>query len=399
MENKEVDDLLRKLFEPDSSLTGLFNNRLEQLDISKRAALDIIGIPYRTLNGILEGTQRTLDYTNLIKLANFLNISKEEVFSLYTNQLNVNYSIESNNPDKVKFIKENFDLAALKKAGFINSISDYRDIEFKITRYFGFKSIFEYKRPSNKPAFSAGKVMPKDNLTRDLWNAATEDFFKELENPNDYDKQALIDYFPEIRWHSTNVEYGMINVIRELYKCGVSVAYQSSLSNLHLRGATLPINNKPCVVITDYKGFYPTLWFALIHELFHVLFDWEEIKNNRYHLSQKESDQLSIIQKEKEADDFAREYLFSKDKSNSVRAYLNDRDAIVKVASTHDVHPSFIYVFNAHDVGKNNRYYWAKAQQENPDITDLIKKLENPWNDPKPLREHVNDLRHKIYES
>ncbi len=396
----DVDNLLNELFKPSSppakTLKELFNDRVRQLQITPTNVLDILKIPYRTLNGILNGSQKVVDFTNLIKIADFLQIPREQVIQLYLGELEKNFPNETKSSAKtIEFIKDNFDLVALKKAGFIKSINDYEQIESNIKKFFGLKSIFDYKKPKGDVALSAGLVKPRNDLSRSMWIKAASSVFEELNNPYEFNRKMLIEYFPEIRWHSMSVEYGLQNIIKGLFKIGVTVIYQSSLPSLHLRGATFSVNDKPCIVITDYKGFYPTLWFALIHELFHVLFDWEEIKNNSYHLSDKDNEQLSVIEKEKEANNFAREYLFSKEKLNTVRSHLFNSEFVREFAETNHVHPSFVYVFNAYELGDSHS--WSKAKKLNPDIENLKAPLENPWDNPMSIPDFANSIRHNYY--
>lgn len=395
--SNNISDLLKDIFQPSHTLRDLFSQRIEEINLSPTAALDIVNMPYRTLNGILDGTQKTIDYTNLVKLADFLQVSTDEVFSLYSKTLKKNFEIESPfSPEKIKFIKENFDLSVLKKSGFIDDISEYEEIERKINLLLDLKTIYEYSKPKAEAAFSSGKIKPKNELTRNFWVNTAKQVFEEIDNPYEYDQQGLIDYFPEIRWHSTSVELGLRNVIKSLYKLGVTVIYQESLPSLHLRGATFIINDKPCVVLTDYRGFYATLWFALVHELFHVIFDWDEIRNNKYHVSDEKSDVLSVVEKENEANDFARTYLFSHEKTKDISSNIHNKEYVELYAKRNHVHSSFIYLFYAYDLG-NNRGAWARAKKANPDIDNLIKPLTNSWSNPRPIREYVNTIRNRYY--
>ncbi len=142
----DVDNLLNELFKPSSppakTLKELFNDRVRQLQITPTNVLDILKIPYRTLNGILNGSQKVVDFTNLIKIADFLQIPREQVIQLYLGELEKNFPNETKSSAKtIEFIKDNFDLVALKKAGFIKSINDYEQIESNIKKFFGLKSI------------------------------------------------------------------------------------------------------------------------------------------------------------------------------------------------------------------------------------------------------------------
>jgi len=396
-QNFNVDDMLNGLFKPDS-LRDIFDKRIEELKISPTNASEIIGMDYRAMLNILNGTKKITDYTNIAKLAIFLRVSKAEVIQLYVRVLEENFPDENTvSPEKIKFIKENFDLTSLRQAGFIESITDFHEIDRKLTEALGLSSILDYEKPNRDAAFSSGIIKPSNDLNRSQWIAFAKSTLEEINNPNDYDRQAVVEYFPQIRWHCTDVQSGLISVIRELSRMGITVIYQAPFSALHLRGATLPIHDKPCIVLTNYRGFYPTLWFALVHELFHVLFDWEEIRKKEYHLSDDEEDELLVKAKEVEADNFAREYLFSVAKTAKSRPFLNDFNYTSKLAAANHVHVSFPYVFNAFDVGKKNRWAWGLANKHNPNIDALLKLLSNPWNNFRPVPEHAKFLKHKYH--
>lgn len=396
---QDINSLLNNILKPEKpGLKELFDKKIADLKITSTSVLEILNIQHRTLKGILEGTQKVVDVTNLIKVANFLQLPKEEVIRIYIESLEKNYTDNIVPPEKIKFIQENFDLAALKKAGFIDSITDFEKIDSKITSFLGLKTIYEYKRTNIKPAFSAGLIKPKNELTRSLWIQSAKTYFESIDNPYEYNRKGLIEYFPNIRWHSTNVEYGLLTIIKDLYKLGITIIYQSPLPSLHLRGATFAVNDKPCIVLTNYAGFYGTLWFALIHELFHVLFDWEEIRVNMYHLSDEEDDELVVQEKESEANKFAREYLFPQEKMNQIRHNLNNQFFVSEFAKNNHVHPSIIYVFNAFDSSKTNRMAWARARKnEPPEMSKCISYLENPWNNSMPINEVVKAKKFEIY--
>lgn len=393
-----INNLLNNILKPElPGLKELFDKKVAELQITPTNVLEILNIQHRALKGILEGTQKMVDVTNLIKLADFLQLPKEEVIKLYVDSLEKSYSESIVSPKKIKFIQENFDLKALKKAGFIDSISDFENIESKIISFLGLKSIFAYKRPTIKPAFSSGLVKPKNELTRSLWIQTAITYFEVINNPYEYDRKALIEYFPNIRWHSTNVEFGLLTIIKDLYKLGVTVIYQAPLPALHLRGATFAINEKPCIVLTNYVGFYGTLWFALIHELFHVLFDWDEILNNIYHLTDQDENELIVQEKENEANSFAREYLFPQEKMNQIKGFINNSVFVKEFAKNNHIHPSIIYVFNAYDSNKTNKVAWGRARKNEPDISKCISHLENPWKNSMPISEIIKIKKTEIY--
>lgn len=397
--NKEfVNDLINNLFKPKESLEELFNKKIEDLGISEASALKIMGIVSRTLKGIIKGTTKQVDFTSLIKVANFLQIPKEKAIELYVESLEKNFPIEATlSTDEIAFIRKNFDLAALRSSGFIDNITDYAHINDSINSFFGLKRITDYEKPKVEIAYSASVIVPKNEHARSFWVKTAKDIFEEIDNPFPFRRDLLISFFPQIRWHSTNIQFGLRSVINELYKMGVTVIYVPPFSSLHLRGATFSVNGKPCVVLTDLAGYYPTLWFALIHELFHVLFDWDEIQNSCYHLSDDNIDQLVVKEKEMEADSFAREYLFSKAKMINIRPFIRDVNKVKEYSNVNQVHESFVYVFYAYDYGEQDRSAWVKANKMSPKAKDCVLPFVNNWGEFKSIPKYVKDLKTKLY--
>jgi len=390
-----VNSILNGLFR-EPSLRELFDAKLAELKLAPTAALETLEMQYRSLNGILDGTQKIVDFTNFSKLAGFLQISKEKVIELYGLELERNFPTPAVSADKIRFIKENFDLAVLKRAGLINSLTDFKHIEQRIMARLGLRSIFEYQKPRVDVAFSSGIFKPQNQPTRSFWINAAKAVFEEIANPYVYDKQALVEYFPQIRWHSTNVERGLTEVIRNLYKLGVTVIYQPPLQTLRLRGAIFSVNDKPCIVLTNYVGFYATMWFALIHELYHLLFDWEDIKANSYHLTDDDDQQLAVRERENLADDFARKYLFSKEKTASTKRFIGDANFIRDIAMENHIHPSMIYVFLAFDSG-DNKMAWARARRFSPTVAEFVAPIDIPWSDPRMVEEIFNHKKVEVY--
>lgn len=401
----DSDDILKRLFEPKptkikETLEDLFVHRLESLNIPKTTALNIMGMSVRTLDGILSGEQKMLDYTQLIKLSNFLGADLEYTAKLYLEKINEVHNVGKDINlinEMIEFVNDKFNLAELKKVGLIKSLTDYDDIIKSICNYFGLTNIFDYSEPDMNVAFSSGK-RAKQNCSVKNWMFLAEQTCIELRNPNDYSREKLIDYFSQIRWQSMDVENGLVNVIKQLYQLGITVVFIPSFPSLHIRGATFVVNDKPCIALTDYVGYYPTLWFALVHELYHVLFDWDEILLSNYHISQEDQKSLySQSQNEIEADNFAREYLFSKEKTSEASSFINNQDFIRQYAISNNVDPSFVYVFYAFDAPKTDKYAWGRAKKMNPDLEKLKSKLQHNFEANYSFGDHIKKMRNKVY--
>lgn len=392
----DVEALLEGIMRPERpTLKGLFEKKLKELDMSATTAYSVMGMNYRAVNKLLSGSQKLLDISSIPDLAAFLEISEEEVIKLCLEAIKKNAPISTSiSSKKIKLIKESFDLVVLKKAGVIDSLKDFEHIEKRLNARLGLKSILEYRKPTVDIAFSSGAFKPENDRNRAFWVKAAMACFEEIDNPNEYSKAGLIEMFPRIRWYTMNVERGLTEVIRQLYKIGITVVFQPPLLTLQLRGATFSYNNKPCIVLSNYVGFYPSLWFALVHELSHVLFDWEEIEEGRYHLSDDKNETLTVREHEKEANRFTRNYLFSIEKTNKIRPYLNDARYVEEFARDNHVHPSFIYVFNAYDVGEADRMAWARARRLAPVALtkQALEVIDLPWEEENPA---VEEILHK----
>lgn len=392
---REVDALLGGLFHS-ASLREQFDNKIKGLDISATAAAKIVGVQLRALNGILDGNQKTIDVTIISKLASFLQLSRAKIVELYLEAVETNFPTNTLSADKVEFIKTNFDLAILRKAKWIDNITNFAHIEKRLVARLGLKSILEYKKPAVDVAFCVGTRELKNESTRAVWIKAAQACFEEIDNPHRYDRDGLVKLFPRLRWYTTNVERGFSEVIRLLHQVGVTVVLQPSLPTLQLRGATFNHAGKPCIVVTDYVGFYPTLWFALFHELYHVLFDWEEIKENQYHITDDDNQQLSVQEREQEANHFAGEYLFSREKVELVKRLLHDEPYVRRFAADNQVHPSVIYSQCAFHYPKS-RSAWSLARTHSPEAKLTVNKFGIALENGEPVEELVQLLRTSIY--
>jgi HTH-type transcriptional regulator / antitoxin HigA len=327
----------------------------------------------------------------------------DEFVEIHSALIEKNFSEKSTPTNKKRFIKENFDLAVLRKSGFISSITDFEEIERKIVTYFGLATIFEYKKRSFDTALSAPSLVSekitKSAPVRDFWLTSAKSLASKIDNPYQYDRKNLVNFFPQLKWFSTNEELGLINAISHLFRLGITVVFQPRLSMLYLRGATFAVNNKPVIALTDYKGFYPTIWHCLIHELFHVLFDWEKISKDAYsvHTSDDTDEILTMDENELEADDFARKFLFSQDKLDAVSPFIYNQKYIEEVAKNNDIHPSIIHAYYAHDHGKIDRMAWARARRHIPDTNKSVFRIANYWDKAKPIDEVAKNLKLEIY--
>lgn len=404
--NDEINNLLSKILQEsenheDSNMPALrakFKEKLEDLGITTNQVRENLEIEQRTLNGVLDGTQKRVDVLAVYKIAQFLEMPYNEVMDLFLKSITNNHRDDINDAKRRAFILNNFDLPTLRNAGIIDSIRDFNHIEQRINSILGLNSILDYAMKEAETAFSSTKIIPKKLHTRRYFVKKSQIIFKEIANSNPYDKQSLIEYFPKIRWHSTDVDWGIVNVIRSLYELGVTVIFQPKMLQLQIRGATFAVNDKPCIVITDFRNYYPTMWFALLHELFHVLFDWEDIVNNKYHLSDEEGDLFVVRQKEEEADEFAREFMFPKQKMERIADKLNRKVFIREFALDNQVHYSIIYANHAWMHSSSHNNLWPQYEKYMPQMDVLIENLSGGLTNKSSVSEFAEYYKERIFK-
>lgn len=379
-----------------NEIKAKFEEKVLELEITKRLAVDNMGIASRTLDGILNGSIKQVDFVSLFKLAQFLEISYEEIINLYIKEISKNNEDDLEESKKRSFIINNFDLSVLKTIGVIESIKDFEHIENRLKFLFEVNSIYEIDFDDNGSAFSSVKIMPKSKNPRRYFIANAKPIFKNLKNPNKYNRDLLVQYFPKIRLQSLDTENGLLNVIKVLYELGVTVIFRPKIPKAKIRGGTFSVNNKPCIVITNNTPYYPTLWFSLIHELFHVIFDWEEIQSKSYHISDDEYNALIEKQKEDEADEFAVNYFIHKEYKEELFNKIDERLFIREFAINSQIHPSIIYAIYGYQ-NDNGGVIWKNFENYFPPIKPIISKLGNHFGYEKRPSEVSNFYNENIF--
>ncbi len=377
-------------------LKQMFLDKLEKYSLTKFQAEKLLGVQTRTLDAILDKSAVRVDSLNLFKLAQFLGLPINDFITLYINELHQDAIKEIEIIRRNVFILANFDIKNLKKAKFLTPKSDFDKIEKRIVKFFGLKNIYEYAI-NNKYilAFSRTKRSPQ-MLMREFWVSSAIAQFNLIANPNPYSREALLDLMPKIRPYTMNVENGLKNVIRALFHAGITVIYQPHLPTIQVRGATFIINKKPCIALTDLNKNYATIWFALLHELHHVLYDFDQIEKQTFHLTGEI--ELFLIQ-ENEANEFARAYLFSKEKSKVILPNIQNHYVVSTYAKEAQVHPAIIYSFYSYDMEKSGRgNYWGKFKEYYPDVRAAIKDLEDARVfDSEVVQASVNYIKEKVF--
>ncbi len=379
-----------------SSLKELFEARKHELNLTENIIFKMLDLDAKQVKPILDGEAKRISLFTMIKLAYFLNVKLDDVLRLSLIDMSPTQIADIQQAKEAAFIMSHFDVPSLMKIGFFKKGASIEELKERIVGYFNLNNLYDYANTPLVKAFSRVKRKTRSELMREFWLNSAFHVFKEIDNQYPYDRATLIKLIPSIRACTLDEKMGLVTVVRALYRLGVTVIYQPSIKDLHLRGATMVVNDKPCIVLSDYNNRYPTVWFALLHEICHVLSDWEIIKENQYHISDGIGDILLLD--EKRCDDFASEYFLSGDHHQMIAPYLDSPSIIRTYCKEWRVHPSLIYGIHCYMFPSD----WKKYSSKIPKADDMVKSInsvtfsDNPGNSSLPINKII-DLKQKVY--
>jgi HTH-type transcriptional regulator / antitoxin HigA len=376
LDNFEIDKLLNSAFEDNTiNLRQLFNQKLEEYDITRSKALTFLGIDKDVFEDIISGTAKQPNLIHVIKLAEFVGISLQQAVSAIMKEQSPEAIASLEKSRNAVFLLKYFDIKKLTSLGFIDKTADVNDITNRLLQFFGYKSISEFEVSQEAPLYSRTKAMFTDKMMK-FWVDSAYSVFKNIDNPYEYNREALKDIIIKAKPYCQDVNNGLLTVCKALYHCGITVIAQELLPTTQVRGGTFLVNGKPCIVLTDYRKSYPTVWTTLMHELHHVLYDLEVIEKTKFHLTDEGKPDLFLI--EDKANEFGMNYFCDIDKYNFIKHHIHNKYQVDRFAKQLQVHPSMIYnayQFYQHKLHAKN--YWAAFKEEIPKNRPALEKL-NP---------------------
>lgn len=374
-----IESILNTIFsDTDYNIKDVFEKKLIEYNLSRTMALKLLNIDKNVFDDILNGTAKQPNLIHIVKIAEFLDLEVNDFIKIVLKNQSTENISAIDNARKATFIVKNFDVRALIKIGFFERNYTTEDLVNKVLNYFGYTSIKEFETQLEAPLYSRVRKNHSEKMT-DFWIKSAYQTFITINNPNEYNRERLKDLIVKIKPYSQDVSNGLLTVCRALYNVGVTVIFQNYLNTTQVRGATFIINDKPCIVITDFNKNYPTLWFTLLHEINHVLFDYDTIEKSSYHLS----DDKDLFLIEDQANSFARNFFLSEEKFNYIKGYINNPYFVSKFANEIEVHPSIVYsFFTWYQKELYSKNYHAAFREFYPDYNSAISKL-NPitWNE------------------
>lgn len=390
----EIYALLRGDSDKIPTLREVVDEKKLELGITSDLQLSkAVDIDKSTLDRILNGDTKKVDLFSLLKLDEFFGIGIKKLVQVYVSSLKPEFVGELERARNTSYIMRRFDLPGLKRSKIIDNISDFEQIEQKLKTFFGLDSITEYDRTVGAVMFSRSKASSDDKM-REFWVRAAHMQFEKIDNPHAYDEDALRGLLPKLRAKTRNEATGLLEVIQALFRVGVTVIVQSYLSKTQVRGGTFAVKGKPCIVLTDLNKSYPMLWFALLHELYHVLYDFEAIRKFQYHLTGDVESNLLLFS-EDDADYFGQEMLFTKAELGFISPLITSQVSVADFAKRNKVHPGIIYSFYCQEEKKKGKNVYGIFQHLFGKADETLQMVRtNPW-DKESIFQEVDTIKKK----
>lgn len=379
MDNFDINSLLASAFNEKSEETinirTLFDAKLEEYGIAKSKAMSLLGIDKDVFEDIITGKAKQPNLIHVLKLAEFIEIPLQQAVSAILKEQSVETIASLEKLRSTSFLLKHFDIKKLTQIGFLEKNGDINQMAGRLLKFFGYQSIGEFEQAQDSPLYSRTRKLFADKMMK-FWVSAAYKVFEQVANPHAYDREAVKDIISKAKPYTEDVNNGLFLVCKALYHRGVTVIAQELLPTTQVRGGTFVVNNKPCIVITDYRKSYPTAWTTLMHELYHVLFDLDVIMESKFHLTQDGQQDLFLI--EEKADRFAMDYFCTMEEFNYIFRHIHSPFHVERFAKQRQVHPAMIYnAYQFYQQKLNGHNYWGAFRNEIPKVQPALAKL-NP---------------------
>lgn len=326
----------------DLSLREMLVSFIKENDIVESAIAEEIGIHKETLSKFIGG-ESELKFIHAIRLMKLLNLSESQLVAAYCKDVDETSSLDKF--ERLSYITRNFDITTLKKIGIIKSRAKIEDYEQQICSFFGFNSIYEYDDTSLMPTlFSKSKklvLQEKEAKMTTFWLKCAISSFSKINNPHEYDRELLLKLLKRVGEFTRDEINGYKKFVLVLFQLGITVLTQPYVANTKAFGVTMILQGKPCIVITDMNKKYHKLWISLLHELYHVINDFEMLESINYHLSNPQTPE--ILLNEEKANQFALDALINPSIQKQLSKVVSFPFKVNQLAKELNVAPSIIY--------------------------------------------------------
>lgn len=166
-----------------------------------------------------------------------------------------------------------------------------------------------------------------------------------------YEEQKLIENLDKFKLLALNTDYkkSLQSVRKLLNRYGIYLVFYDALENSKVRGALTTYKNNPVIYLTGRFKTHDHIWFALIHEIGHLIKHYtpnEPIITFESELEAKADTDI----KEEEANEFARNFFINKfDFKEFVQTEDFNEQSVYTFAESQNVLPGIVVARLQHD--------------------------------------------------
>lgn len=384
----------------DVSLREILREKMQVNGISENALADALGLDRRALNKFInEGSD--LKFSQAVLLMRFLHMDEGDFISAYEVSMPSAVDDEMETAETLSYIMEKFEIPALKRIGIIGKRTPLDTYEEQIMSFFGFnQSIHEYDTFIRHPALFSRSRRPieqvKAQKMQEFWLKCAIYSFERINNPYDYDRDTLEQFMKKIHEYTEDVKHGYEKVVMVLFRLGITVLTQPYLEKTGAFGVTMIVDGKPCIVITDMQKNYHKLWISLIHELYHVLNDYDLLVSASFHItSENEPD---LLFNEQKANSFALRVLVPQDVISHLETVVLFDSRMEQIAKRLAVDVSILYgvYLESLPVEKQSAGYmkYSKFLRKTSEVSRSV--FFNPF-EKQNLQESIKEIKEALY--
>ncbi|MBG0916406.1 ImmA/IrrE family metallo-endopeptidase [Exiguobacterium sp. SRB7LM] len=329
----------------------LVNDYLQVMEIEPRECSLKIGMSEKDLSEFLNG-KIILDDEYLVKLQDvipdipasyWINYNKKYIQYISEKESQVNvYSIDQlkkfSNRFKFKSIFEGLDWSLERQANEMLKLLKIDSFEQFDFRYSNLEIDF----------MQDGGELESIAVWLNLAGEEVEIQNKNLEEVK-FDNEKLIKMLPKFKLLSLNDNYkdSLKSARKLLNRLGVYLVVYDAVENSKVRGALTTYEGSPAIYLTGRFKTHDHVWFALMHEIGHLLKHYD---SNKSIITFEEDFQVETDKKEEEANEFARDFFIDKkDYTDFINNKIFSSKEIMEFANSQKVLPGIVVARLQHD--------------------------------------------------
>lgn len=343
-------EMLETGLQDGESLPDLVRRKCMDLKIVKADLSELLGKARPTLDRSILKPDRSF----LIAIAELFDLNRAEVLRRYlpdSKDEETNWNEMTRWPDlraKGRILR-NLPLKFMQREGMVNPSLLIPDQISQIIAELGFETqqeLVECLQTQSAPLFSRYKrTQSPDAYISLVFQAQAQTRTRKLKGP--FDPERVLQFADLLGMASSMKSVTISHIQDELSARGVHFLYLPKVTKAGIRGFTMRSNSgAPIIGILCPPAYMDTFYFALAHELAHVVLHLDQI--DEAHFSAEDGPGRDLTEMEAAADDFATEKLMPEGVYHRLAAHVDTEAGLRHQAARFNVSPSVFYGMYCH---------------------------------------------------